>query len=336
MTRLDTLAAGIGAELVPASAGAVQVATLSLPEEQKSDSICALNKVSMLAQTAGVAAAYIVPLDFPATDKPLLKAKNPRLAMTLAIDILHPAKPLIGDVSKLASVADSAKVSASARVDDFAVVGEGSVVGDGAHICSGVIVGANVVIGKGCKLYPHVVIYDNTVMGDGVIIHAGAVIGADGFGFEFTGANHRKITHIGNVVIGNGVEIGANSAIDRAVIGSTVIAAGTKIDNMVHIGHNVQIGKNCLLCAQVGIAGSTVVGDFVTMGGQCGVGDHANVESGTQLAAKTGVMKHLSKGVYGGLPARPINEWLKQTALIGQLGDMKRELSAIRNSIGEK
>ncbi|MDR2104811.1 MAG: UDP-3-O-(3-hydroxymyristoyl)glucosamine N-acyltransferase, partial [Deferribacteraceae bacterium] len=206
--------------------------------------------------------------------------------------------------------------------------------GSGAVISAGVYLGRRVRIGKNCLIYPNVTIYEDSQIGDDVIIHSGVVIGSDGFGFV-PGKVHKKIPQRGNVVIGDSVEIGANTAIDRAAVGSTVIGSGTKIDNLVQVGHNVKIGCHCLIAAQCGIGGSTEIGDYVFFGGQAGIADHAKIASFTSFAAKAGVHKNISKkGAYGGAPAVEAKLWMRQTAAAPTLPELKRRVADIEKKLG--
>ena len=198
-----------------------------------------------------------------------------------------------------------------------------AVVGQGTRIYPGCFIGANARIGENCLLYPNVVVREDTEVGSRVIIHAGAVLGADGYGFATQRGRHHKIPQIGRVVVEDDVEIGANVTIDRATTGETRIGAGTKIDNLVHIAHNVRIGKDCLIVAQVGIAGSTSVGERVTIGGQVGIVGHVTIGDNATIAAQSGIMNDVAPGeVLFGSPARPIKLAMKLLALYGKLPEV--------------
>src|SRR5208283_3202054 len=182
-------------------------------------------------------------------------------------------------------------------------------------------------------IFPNVTIRENTLIGDRVIIHAGAVIGSDGFGYVFEDGMHNKIPQVGNVSIEDDVEIGAGVTIDRATTGTTVIGKGTKIDNLVQVGHNVQVGKNVILVAQVAIGGSSIIGDGVMIGGQAGVSDHINVEAGAMIAAQSGVLGDVGRGIYGGSPAIPHREWLKASALFARLPELKKRIEELEKEV---
>lgn len=200
-----------------------------------------------------------------------------------------------------------------ATVDDRAIIGNGSVVEEGAYIMPGAIIGANVKIGKNTKIYPNVVIYDDSIIGNDCFIQAGAIIGSDGFGYAHTNeGEHVKIYHSGNVVLEDGVEIGANTTIDRAVFGTTRIGKNTKIDNLVQIGHNCELGQSCIMVSQSGLAGSATLGRNVVMGGQSAAGGHLHIGDFAQIAARGGITKSIDGGkIYGGFPLMLQKDWLK-------------------------
>ena len=259
------------------------------------------------------------------TAKPLLIADNPRLAFCCAGAFLHPAKTYRPGVHPTAVVDPSARVSASAAIDAHAVIEANVALGERSHIGAGCSVGEGVVIGDDCDLFPCVVIYSGTTLGRRVIVHAGAVLGSDGFGYvrdEKYGRYH-KFPQVGELVIGDYVEIGANCAIDRGALDKTVIGAGTKLDNLVHIGHNDIVGENVVIAAQTGVSGSSEIGDDCVIGGQVGIGDHAKIEAGTMLGGQAGILPHKvfrGKGkLYWGTPARPVREFLKELAAISRL-----------------
>ena len=199
------------------------------------------------------------------------------------------------------------------------------VIGDRSYISAGCYIGAGVVIGDDCEIYPRVVIYSGTTLGRRVIVHAGAVLGSDGFGYVRDEKHGRyvKFPQIGQLVIGDYVEIGANTTIDRGALDKTVIGPGTKLDNLVHIGHNCALGENVIMAAQVGLSGSVSVGDDCLFGGQAGIGDHAEIEAGSTLGGQAGILPHKKfhgKGeVFWGTPAKPVREYLKELATLARL-----------------
>jgi len=213
-----------------------------------------------------------------------------------------------------------ATISAKSSIGAHVVIGSGSVIEEGAQIMPNVTIGAHVTIGKNVIIYPNVVIYDACVIGEGCILQAGAVIGSDGFGYAHTKlGEHIKIYHTGNVILEENVEIGANTTIDKAVFGSTIIRKGTKIDNLIQIGHNCELGQNCIMVAQSGLAGSTKLGRNVVMGGQSAAAGHLEIGDFATIAARGGVSKSIEGGkTYSGFPLTLHSEWLKTQAKIAK------------------
>jgi UDP-3-O-[3-hydroxymyristoyl] glucosamine N-acyltransferase len=215
-----------------------------------------------------------------------------------------------------------------AHVESTAVIGAGTIIYPGAYI------GHNVRVGEQCLIYPNVVLCEDTQVGDRVIFQPGSVIGSDGYGYATQDGRHHKIPQLGHVVIEDDVEVGANVTIDRATTGETRIGAGTKIDNLVHIAHNVQVGKNCFIVAQVGIAGSTRVGNNVSLGGQVGVAGHLTIADGAVIAAQSGVMSDVGPGeVLFGTPVRPIKQAMKLQAIHGKLEEIYDTIKAVRKKL---
>jgi len=246
----------------------------------------------------------------------------------------QPEQPVPG-VAAQAVVHPAARVGPDATIDPFAVVGAGTVVGARCRIGSGAVIGRNCRLGDDVTLYPRVVLYDGTVLGDRVEIHAGAVIGADGFGYRFQDGKHVKVPQFGVVEIGDDVEIGAGTTIDRGTFHNTRIGAGTKIDNLVQIGHNCQIGKHNLLVSQVGIAGSSSTGDYVVLAGQVGVADHVHVGDRAVIGAKSALWRSVPAGKRMlGAPARPEGEQLRVLLCTDRLPQMRRELRQVRQHLG--
>jgi UDP-3-O-[3-hydroxymyristoyl] glucosamine N-acyltransferase len=244
----------------------------------------------------------------------------------------QPPEPCI---APQAVVHPTARVGPGATIGPFAVIGERSVVGARCRFGAGVVVGRNCTIGEDVTLQPHVVLYDGTVLGDRVEIHACAVIGADGFGYRLQDGKHVKVQQFGVVEIGDDVEIGAGTMIDRGTFHNTRVGAGTKIDNHVQIGHNCQIGKHNLLVSQVGIAGSVTTGDHVVLAGQVGVSDHVSVGAGTVVGAQSGLYHSVAEGLRMlGCPARPEGEQKRILACMEKLPEMRRELRQLRQHLG--
>ncbi|MBM4141249.1 MAG: UDP-3-O-(3-hydroxymyristoyl)glucosamine N-acyltransferase [Nitrospira sp.] len=264
-----------------------------------------------------------------------LKVSNPHLAFAklLGLFYLKPQEPV--GISRNAIVSDKANIGQDVSIFPFSYISDGASVGDHTVIYPNVFVGENTTIGRECTIYPNVVLRENVTIGNKVIIHSGSVIGSDGFGYIFEEGKHYKIPQVGGVVIEDDVEIGSNVSVDRATTGNTIIGRGTKIDNLVQIGHNVKIGMNCIIVGQVGIAGSTEIGDFVTLAGQVGVVDHVKVESGTMIGAQSGVLGDVSKGVYTGSPIMPHREWLKAQAIFSKLPELYKKIKELEKRIEE-
>jgi UDP-3-O-[3-hydroxymyristoyl] glucosamine N-acyltransferase len=219
-------------------------------------------------------------------------------------------------------------------IGPYAVLGEGVVVGSGTRVGAHCTVAEGCRIGAGVVLHPGVTLYPGVVIGDRSIVHSGARLGADGYGYTWKDGGHRKVPQVGGCVIGNDVEIGANTTIDRGSIGSTEIGDGVKIDNLVHIGHNVRVGAHSLIVAQVGVSGSVDIGKGATLGGQVGVGGHLRIGDGVIVAAKSGVWGTITEpGVYSGSPARPHKETLRQQAGIARLAGVVKRLRALERAV---
>ena len=260
----------------------------------------------------------------------VLQVADPRLAMAQTLALFEAPGPAPG-VHPGAWVDSSAQLGAEVHVGAGAVVGAHVRIGARTVIMPGVILGDGVVIGEDCLLHPRVVVEIGCSLGDRVILQAGAVIGSDGYGFVRQGDGRQlKVPQIGHVVIEEDVEVGANCAIDRATLGVTRIGAGTKIDNLVHVGHNVQVGRDALMVAQVGVSGSSRIGDRVILAGQVGVAGHLDVASDIVVAARGGVTKSLrDPGMYSGFPARPHRENLRRDASVELIAGLRNRLAKL-------
>ena len=284
------------------------------------------------------ASCVIVPLAFSGDlPQPIIKTANSKLAFSRIAAVLHPRYKPAPFIHSTALVRDSASIGDDVVIEPFVCIDENSVVGTGTYLHAASIVGQNVRIGKNCEIHSHTVIRDNCIIGDNVILHAGVRIGADGFGYVRDTDRYVKFPQIGNVVIEDNVEIGANSCIDRGALGETRIGEGTKIDNLVQIAHNVQIGKRVVIAAQTGISGSTVLEDDCVIGGQVGMGDHALVKSGAVIGSQAGVLpgKIVRPGVWWGTPVQPLDEYKRQNAHVKGLQRLKNEVKQLREQIAE-
>jgi UDP-3-O-[3-hydroxymyristoyl] glucosamine N-acyltransferase len=282
------------------------------------------------------AGAVIVAEDAAPLGRPLLRTRQPVLAFARALALFHtPPAPPPG-ISPQAAVAADAVVDPSATIGPFVSLGAGARVGAGSVLESHVAVGAGAVIGRDCRLHAHVSIRERVTLGDRVVVQNGAVIGADGFGFtRGPDGRHVKVPQVGVVVVEDDVEIGANTTIDRATVGETRIGAGTKIDNLVQVGHNVRLGRDVLLAAQVGISGSATLEDRVTMGGQVGVAGHIVVGAGAIAAGQSGVTNSVEPGRFvTGYPAIDNRAWRKASVVFAQLPALRERLKAVERRLG--
>lgn len=268
----------------------------------------------------------------------LVEVENPSGAFSRLIEYFaHQADPFVAGISPHAFVAEDALVrSDEVSVAPGAIISSGASVGKGTTIGSGCVIGKGAVIGEDCLIYANVTVREYCILGNRVILQPSVVIGSDGYGFELVEGRHRKVPQVGIVEIGDDVEIGANSCIDRARFGKTVVGQGTKIDNLVQIAHNVEIGKHCLIVAQSGIAGSTRIGDYVTVAAQSGIGGHLEIASHVVLAAQAGALKSIpTAGAYMGTPARPIAVEQKKMALVARLPKLVEEIHDLKKKLEE-
>lgn len=297
-----------------------------------------------LREVEGCSATCImVPKGFSAEGKNLIQVDDPRLALALALDAIYHDEEMHPGISEGAYVAESASVPHSCSIGNGVHICEGVDVGEGTAILPYVYVGRGAHIGSNCVIHPHVTIYPRVVLGNRVVVHANAVLGSDGFGYAIDGKSYKKIRQVGTVVVEDDVEIGANSAIDRATLGETRIRSGTKIDNLVHIAHNVAIDKNCLIVAQVGIAGSTEIGENVTIGGQAGLVHHIRIGDGSFIGAQAGVTRSFPEGsTISGYPARDHTRSMKGyaalsrlPAIVKQMREINERLERLEKSLGK-
>ena len=289
-----------------------------------------------LAAEQSAASGILVSGSFESTSKVLIRVRNARVAFAKVLPLFFPAE------EHPAGTDSSAVVAATARVDPSAHIGPHCVIGDGVQVgARSVLMGGNHVrkdsrLGDDVRLFPNVVIYERTSIGHRVTIHSGTTIGADGFGYVFDSGIHRKILQVGNVIIHDDVEIGANAAIDRGALGSTVIGAGTKIDNLVHIAHNVVVGRHCLIMGQVGFAGSTRLGDYVVIASQSGIAGHLKLGNQATVGAKSGVMRDVPDGgVVLGIPAAPDKQAKRQWVGVQQLPETSRRVRHLERLVAQ-
>lgn len=284
------------------------------------------------------AGILIVPKDAPDMGRAVVRVANPYFAFSKVLKEFAPAGPRRDPaISPLASVAASAQLGEGVVLGPFVVVDEGAVVGARTVLEAGVHIGHGAKVGADCLLHPHVAVLERCVLGDRVVVQANSVIGSDGFGYAPDGGRHHKIPQIGIVVLEDDVELGANSTIDRATMGRTLIGRGTKIDNLVQIGHNCEIGPDCVIVAQVGISGSTKIGAGVRMAGQTGTVGHVSIGDQSTIAARGVVTKDLPpKSFVSGFPARPHTEEKRIQVAMARLPELLKRLRAVENKLGIK
>lgn len=308
--------------------GQAEVTGVASLESAKAGDLVFVEDARHLARALDSGASAVIAGEFAgrsAQKKPILIAAEPRLAFARA------AVWLRGDVADSCGVHPSALVHLSAKlaaqvtIEERVVIRENVVIGEGASIGAGSVIGPDVKVGRDCRIYPNVTIYPKATLGDRVVIHAGAVLGSDGFGYvrDRTTGRYEKFPQVGQLVIEDDVEVGANSTVDRGALDVTRIRRGTKIDNLVHVGHNVDVGEDVVIAAQTGLSGSAVVEDHVVIGGQVGIADHVRIEAGAILGAQSGIpSKKVIRGkgvVFWGTPARPIKKYLKELAVLARL-----------------
>ncbi|MFC1643734.1 UDP-3-O-(3-hydroxymyristoyl)glucosamine N-acyltransferase [Candidatus Omnitrophota bacterium] len=303
------------------------------------DMTFALDEEGLRQAEKSAASCVLTTDDVQNYSKAILRVGEIKLAMTVLYNaMLEMTPPKMGVIHTSAIIAESASLGKNVSVGPGAVIGESTQVGDDAFIGANCVIGKNVSLGQRACLYPNVTVYDYTGIGNKVIIHSGAVIGSDGFGYVPKDGKVYKVPQMGNVIIEDDVEIGANACIDRGTFANTVIGKGTKIDNQVQIAHNIKIGKNVLIAAQTGIAGSTTVGDNTMMGGQVGVADHVNIGKNVKIGAKTGVHGHVKDDrIIFGYPFREAADARKLHAILSLvLKNSRKFRTLLRNLPDDK
>jgi len=264
-----------------------------------------------------------------------IEVKNPKLAFALMAELLHPRKQRQPEIHRTAVISPAAKIGNDVFIGAFVCIGENSIVGDRTQLRAGAKIGDNVSVGNDCVIHPNVFLEDGVTVGSGVILHAGVVIGADGFGYVRGEMSYHKFPQIGTVIIEDDVELGANTCVDRGALGRTRIGRGTKIDNMVHVGHNCDIGERVVIAAQTGISGSVIIEDDCVIGGQVGFGDHVRVLSGAIIGSKAGILpgKIVRPGVWWGIPIQPLEEYKRLNAHISRLPRVRQELKELTERV---
>jgi UDP-3-O-[3-hydroxymyristoyl] glucosamine N-acyltransferase len=268
----------------------------------------------------------------------VLFSERPKLDFARAAAYLHPQPESSGTRHPGALVHPESEIGENVELGPLSIVEAGARIGAGSILKAGAVVGKGCRLGKQCILHPGVILYPGVQIGDRVILHAGVVVGSDGFGYVSDGESYWKFPQVGAVVVDDDVEIGCNTTIDRGSLGTTHIGQGTKIDNLVQIAHNVEIGRHVVIAAQTGVSGSTVIEDYAIIGGQVGFGDHARVQKGAIIGSKAGVLpgKIVRSGdVYWGVPVRPLREYKRLNALFGRLPEMKAEIDSLKKEVAK-
>jgi UDP-3-O-[3-hydroxymyristoyl] glucosamine N-acyltransferase len=279
---------------------------------------------------AGVVLVTSELADTPSNVPSRIVVANPHDALLSLLPKFYPERTREPAIRPSARLGRGARIGKEVSLDEYAVIGANAAIGDGVWIGSNAVIGDGVTIGDNSHIYPNVTVYAGTTIGMRVRAHSGSVLGSDGFGYVSRGNEHAKIPHVGRCIIGNDVEIGANTTVDRGSIDDTVIGDGTKIDNLVQIGHNVKVGRLCLIMAQVGIAGSTRIGDGCVLAGQAGIGGHIAIGDGARIAGQAGVFGDVPAGeTWSGYPARPHRESLRATGALLKLPDILKKIDDV-------
>jgi UDP-3-O-[3-hydroxymyristoyl] glucosamine N-acyltransferase len=328
----EAIAALVSGELIGDARAAVKgVAPLDRAQSSDLSILSSAKYTPMMATTkAGVVLVDPEFRDVPAGPGARIVVEKPLEKLLGLLPRLYPPEFPAPGVAATARLGKGARFGKRIAIGEYAVIGADTTIGDDAVIGSHCVVGDRVSIGTGARLWPSVTIYTGATLGDRVFVHSGARIGCDGFGYVFRDGEHQKIPHVGRCIIGDDVEIGANTTIDRGSIDDTVVGGGTKIDNLVHIAHNVRIGEKCLVMAQVGVAGSVTIGDGAILAGQAGISGHLSIGAGARIAAQAGVFGDIPAGeTWSGYPARPHRDALRASAALFKLAGMMRRLEKL-------
>ena len=335
--RVDEIARRLNAAFE--GAGDLEITGAATLEDAAASDIAFVgNRKSAAKAAQSRAGCLLVTSEFP-SGRTLMRVADPRASFAAVIRFLYPAPKPVPGIHPSAVIAPDARVAPTASVGPHATIGAGTRVGERTSIGAGCAIGADVEIGDDCLLHARVTIYDGVRVGQRSVLHSGCVLGADGFGFVRGPDGYRKFPQIGRVEIGDDVEIGANSCVDRAALGVTRIGDGVKLDNLVHIGHNCTIGRHVVIAAQTGLSGGVVVEDFAVIGGQVGIGDKARIETGAVLGSGCGILtsKIVRAGqVVWGTPARPLKEHLEQLANVARLPRLRSEVAELEKRLRER
>jgi UDP-3-O-[3-hydroxymyristoyl] glucosamine N-acyltransferase len=308
----------------------------SIEDAQMGDVVFAEDARFLTRAAKSRASAIVAFVDAVTPDKPLIRVENPRLAFNKILELFKPSVNIEIGTHETAFIGRGVRQGIDVSIGPNAVIADNVLIGDRSIIMAGCYVGEDAAIGEDCILYPNVTLSAGSVLGNRVLIHSGAVIGADGFGYMRVGDHSVKVPQLGNVELGDDVEIGANTTIDRAKTGSTVIGARTKIDNLVHVAHNVKTGTDCIIVAQVGIAGSATLGRGIIIAGQAGVKDHVTIGDGVVVMGQSAVFGDVEPGiVISGYPARAHMEKMRIEAAVNKLPEYVKRVRALEKSNAE-
>jgi len=335
MFTASQIAEQLGGEIV--GDGSVKITGVAPADSAKAGDLTFAEKENYFAAAEqSQASAILVPAGFGSAAKVLIRVKNPRVAIAKALPLFFPSEFHQPGIHETAVIHPTAQIDASTHVGPHCVVGAGARLGQRAVLMGGNHIGRDSKIDDDVCLHPNVVLYAKTQIGNRVIIHAGTVIGSDGYGYVFDQGHHCKMLQVGHVIIHDDVEIGANAAIDRGALGATIIGQGTKIDNLVHVAHNVVMGRHCLIMGQVGFAGSTHLGDYVVVASQSGIAGHLKLGNQSTVGAKSGVMRDIPDGgTVLGYPAAPDKQAKRQWVAMAQLPDMIHQLRDLEKQVEE-
>jgi UDP-3-O-[3-hydroxymyristoyl] glucosamine N-acyltransferase len=325
------VAAAIGAEVEGDSS--IELKSVAAPERARAHDLIYLENAKHASRAISSAALCVIaPPGISLTGKTILRAANAKLSFAKGAAFLIERSPIAREVHPTAIIAPLAKIAPSASIGPYAVIGEDAHIGEGTQIGAHCVIGAGCWIGELCRIHPRVTLYNGVRLGNRVEIHAGAVLGADGFGYAFGENRYAKFPQLGIVEIGDDVEIGANTTIDRGSLDDTRIAEGVKLDNLVHIGHNVQIGAHTVIAAQTGISGSCTLGHHVILGGQAGLGERCTIEDGVIAGGQSGILngKTIRSGqTVWGTPARELAKFKETFAWQAKLPELAARIKKL-------
>ncbi|MCX6854457.1 MAG: UDP-3-O-(3-hydroxymyristoyl)glucosamine N-acyltransferase [Verrucomicrobia bacterium] len=335
MFTVSSLAENLGGEVI--GDGNAILTGVAPADQAQSGHLTFAEKATFLESAEKSAAtAILVPIGFESASKTLIRVKDPRVAMAKVLPLFFPEEDYPAGIHPSAVIDSTSVIHASAHIGPHCVIGADVVIGERSVLVGGNHIGRGSKIGQNVRLHPNVVLYSRTQIGNRVSIHSGTTIGSDGYGYVFDQGQHRKMPQVGNVVIHDDVEIGSNTSIDRGALGATIIGQGTKIDNLVHVAHNVVMGRHCLIMGQVGFAGSTHLSDYVVIASQSGIAGHLKLGPQAKIGAKSGVMRDIAAGeTVLGYPAAPDKQAKRQWIAMAQLPDALKRIKELEKQISE-